>query len=75
MEYQTMWRNTMPSQAQALETLHRAGYRASPSSLFAGWITVADPARSQRGSEPVRITYDNRQIHPSAVARFIIERE
>jgi hypothetical protein len=62
------------TQEQAIAALHRAGYRANPSSLFAGWVTVADPVRSQCGSDPVRITYTNQQIHPSQVDRFITER-
>ena len=71
----TLWKHRMPSQEQAIARLHHYGYRANPSSLFAGWITVAVPTRSQRGSEPVRIIYTDRQIHPSAVERFIIECE
>lgn len=58
----------------AVTRLHVAGYRASPSNTLPGWIVVLDPVRVQHGSEPARIVYDRRTVHPSAVGKFLMDR-
>ena len=61
--------------SKAVEALWAAGYRANASNVMPGYIVVLDPARCQRGNEPVRIEYDRRVIHASNVWHFINERE
>jgi hypothetical protein len=60
--------------SDAIAALHRRGYRASPSTVLPGYITVLDPSVIRSGSE-TRTVYDRRTIHPSQVFDFIIARD
>ena len=60
----------------ALSALHRAGYRAYPSPVIPGYISVSDPVYTYTGGnlEP-RTAYETRTVHPSRVWHFINERD
>jgi hypothetical protein len=61
--------------ADAIDALHRAGYRASPCPTLAGWVVVLDPVRVQGTSETApRVEYHRVETHASQVARFLSER-
>jgi hypothetical protein len=61
--------------SDALSALHRAGYRASPSTVLPGYIRVLDPVCIRTGNLEPRTEYETRSIHPSRVWHFINERD
>jgi hypothetical protein len=63
------------SLSDALSALHKAGYRASPSTVLPGYVRVLDPVFIRTGNLEPRTAYETRTVHPSRVAAFIVERE
>jgi hypothetical protein len=61
--------------SDAIDALHRAGYRASPSTVLPGYVKVLDPVYTRTGNLEPRTTYETRSIHPSRVWHFINERD
>lgn len=61
--------------ADAIAALRKAGYRAYPSPVIPGYISVSDPVYTYTGGhlEP-RQAYETRSIHPGDVAAFITRR-
>lgn len=60
--------------SDALSALHRAGYRASPSTVLPGYVKVLDPVYTRTGHLEPRTTYETRSIHPADVWAFILRR-
>lgn len=61
--------------SDAIAALHRRGYRASPSTVLPGYVTVLDPSVIRSPGRETRTVYDRRTIHPSQVFDFIIARD
>jgi hypothetical protein len=61
--------------SDAIAALHRAGYRAYPSPVVPGYISVSDPVYTYTGGNlEQRTVYETRSIHPADVAAFITRR-
>jgi len=60
--------------SDAIATLHRAGYRASPSTVLPGYVKVLDPVHTRTGNLEPRTVYETRSIHPADVPAFILRR-
>lgn len=58
---------------QAVESLHKAGYRANASATIPGYVVVLDPVVITSGST-TRTEYERRTVHSARVQKFLIDR-